>query len=507
MPSEEELIALRAEKRLRLFETADPYPARVSRTHSAAAAVAALETAEAGSATETPEIVTVAGRVTAERAMGKAAFLDLRDGSGRIQLHVRRDTIGDDSFEALGLVDLGDFVEASGPVFRTRTGEATVAVREWRVIAKALRPMPEKFHGVTDVETRYRQRHLDLMANERSREIARQSAEVVAAVRRFFHDRGFLEVETPVLQEQAGGAAARPFKTYHNALDRELFLRISLELHLKRLLIGGFDKVFEIGRVFRNEGIDTRHNPEFTLLESYEAYADYHDVARMVEDLVRFVALEVCGTLEVPHGEHVIDLESAFARTTYRGALNEYAGIDLREHGDLDSLRAVARERGVTFDEGASWATLLDELMQTLVEPYLMQPTFVFDYPTELSPLAKRKEDDSDVVERFELFVLGRELANAYSELNDPVEQRERMRAQAAKAAAGDEGAELVDEDFLQALEHGMPPAGGLGVGLERLMMLVTGESSIREVVLFPALRERRDQRPDAGDDVGEGLA
>ncbi len=504
MPSEEELIAQRAEKRRRLLDRADPYPARVERTHEAAAAVALLEAAEAAGETETSEAVAVTGRVTAERHMGKASFLDLRDGSGRIQLHVRRDVIGDEAFEALSLVDLGDFVQASGSVFRTRTGEATVAVREWRIITKALRPMPEKFHGVTDTETRYRQRHLDLMANERSREIARQSAAVIASVRRFFEERGFIEVATPVLQEQAGGAAARPFKTYHNALDRELFLRISLELHLKRLLIGGFDKVFEIGRVFRNEGIDTRHNPEFTLLESYEAYADYHDVARMVEELVRAVALDVCGALQIRHGEHIIDLEAPFATTTYRGALREHAGIDLRQHGDIDSLRAVARERGVPFEEGASWATLLDGLMQTLVEPQLVQPTFVFDYPTELSPLAKRKEDDADIVERFELFVLGRELANAYSELNDPVEQRERMRAQAAKAAAGDEEAELVDEDFLQALEHGMPPAGGLGIGLERLMMLVTGESSIREVVLFPALRERRDEATADSPPTGE---
>ena len=499
MPSEEELFAQRIDKRARLLERGDPYPARTGRTHDAAGALAALEAAEAQGLERTAEAVTVAGRITAQRVMGRAAFLDVRDGSGRVQLHLRRDELGDEAYAGLELLDLGDFVEATGPLFRTRTGEPTVGVERWAVIAKALRPMPEKFHGVSDVEVRYRQRYLDLMANERSREIARQSAEVVAAVRRFFHERDFMEVETPVLQEHAGGAAARPFVTHHNALDRDLSLRISLELHLKRLLIGGFDRVFELGRVFRNEGVSTRHNPEFTLLESYEAYADYEDVARMVEELVRRVALEVAGTLQLPYGEQIVDLEVPFARTTYREALREHAGIDFAEHLEIESLRGVARERGVPFDERASWATLLDVLMSALVEPHFLQPTFVFDYPTALSPLAKRKAGQNlDVVERFELFVVGHELANAYSELNDPVEQRERMAAQAAQAAAGDDEVELADEAFLLALEHGMPPAGGLGIGLERLMMLVTGERSIREVILFPALRSRpSDQLPD----------
>jgi lysyl-tRNA synthetase, class II len=492
MPSEEELIAQRLEKRDRLRELGDPYPARTGRTHTAAEAVAVLETAEAEGLERTESVVTVAGRITAQRVMGRAAFLDLRDGSGRIQLHIRNDAVSTEAFEQLGLLDLGDFIEATGPLFRTRTGEATVAAAGYAVLVKAVRPPPEKWHGVQDVEIRYRQRHLDLMANERSREIARASANVVAAVRRFFHEHDFIEVETPVLQEQAGGAA-RPFVTHHNALDRDLFLRISLELHLKRLLIGGFDRVFEVGRVFRNEGVSTRHNPEFTLLESYQAYADYHDVARMVEALLRYVASEVAGTLQLAHGEHTIDLEPPFAWTTYRQALIDHAGLDLAEHRDIESLRAAARDRHVPFEPNASWATVLDGIMSALVEPKFVQPTFVFDYPTDLSPLAKRKPDDPDVVERFELFILGRELANAYSELNDPVEQRERMLAQTAKAAAGDDETEIADEDFLQALEYGMPPAGGLGIGIERLMMLVTGEHSIREVILFPAMRERSE--------------
>ena len=502
MPSEAELIALRLEKREQLLAAADPYPARVHRTHTAAAALAAFEIAgEPDPEVEgsEPVVVSVVGRVTAQRVMGKAAFLDLRDGSGRIQLHFRRDVLGE-AFEGLKLVDLGDFLEASGALFRTRTGEVTVAVSEWRVVTKALRPLPEKWHGLTDVEARYRQRYLDLISNERSREIALARTMVLRALREFFHQRDFIEVETPVLQVEAGGAAARPFETHHNALNKDLSLRISLELHLKRLLVGGFEKVFEIGRVFRNEGISTRHNPEFTLLESYEAYADYEDIAGMVEELVQFVAMETLGTLQIeqPDGTSV-DLEHGWQRTTYRAALKEHTGIDFVEHPELADLIAVSEAHGVQPPEGASWATVLDNLMSNLVEPKLIQPTFIFDYPTELSPLAKRKVDEAGIVERFELFVLGYEVANAYSELNDPVDQRERMLEQAQKAADGDEEAELADEDFVIALEHGMPPAGGLGIGVDRLVQLITGEHSIREVLLFPAMRDR-EQAADVKD-------
>ena len=492
MPSERELIELRRSKREQLLARGDAYPAATRRSHDAARAVALFERNEGEGLAESRRAVTVAGRVTAIRDMGRAAFIDVRDGSGAIQLHLRRNVLGE-QFELLPLIDLGDFIEARGRLFRTRHGEVTIAVRSWRVLAKALRPPPEKWHGLVDVETRYRRRELDLMANERSRAIARARAEVVVAVRRFFHRRGFMEVETPVLQEHAGGAAARPFHTHHSALDRDLALRISLELHLKRLLVGGFDKVFELGRVFRNEGLSHRHNPEFTLLESYEAYADYEDVARMVEALFRFVAREVTGGLQLTQGERMLDLAPPWRRTTYREALLEHTGINYRAHSEAEQLRMLARDRGVEVAANASWGTALDALMSALVEPHLVQPTFVFDYPAELSPLAKRKRDDPSVAERFELFALGYERANAYSEQNDPVEQRERLREQAAKAAAGDEEAELADEDFLRALEHGMPPAGGLGIGIERLVMLVTGEHSIREVVLFPTMRESGD--------------
>ena len=508
MPSEQELIAQRLDKRERLLAKGDAYPARVTRTHTAAQAVeafAAFEAAapEGADATTSDIVVTVVGRVTAQRVMGRAAFLDVRDVTGRIQLHFRRDAL--DNFEDMELVDLGDFLEVSGTLFRTRTGEVTVSVIAWRVITKAVRPMPDAYHRLTDVETRYRQRYLDLIANERSREIAFQRSRVVSAMRRFFLDRDFVEVETPVLQEQAGGAAARPFVTHHNELNRDLFLRISLELHLKRLLVGGFEKVFEIGRVFRNEGVSFRHNPEFTLLESYEAYADYNDVARMVEELLASIATSIHGTPEVTHGEHVVSLRAPFARITYRQALIDYGGIDYKDYPTTEALTALAHERHIATAPGASWATVLDAIVSEYVEPKLIQPTFLLDYPTALSPLAKKKVDDPDTVERFELFVLGFEIANAYSELNDPVDQRERMEEQATKHAAGDEEAELMDVDFLTALEHGMPPAGGLGIGVDRVVSLITGEHSLREVILFPALRERAEDRAaDRADDHGD---
>jgi len=490
MPSERELLEQRLAKRARLLEHGDAYPARVSRTHTASGASQAfLDVGEV----DGEVAVTMVGRVTAQRIMGKAAFLDLRDQSGRIQLHFRRDHL--DDFENLDLVDLGDFLEVTGTLFRTRTGEITVAVTAWRVITKALRPLPDKFHGLTDTEARYRQRYLDLIANEHSRDVAFTRSRVVSAIRRYFLDRGFLEVETPVLQDSAGGAAARPFVTHHNALDRDLALRISLELHLKRLLVGGFEKVFEIGRVFRNEGISYRHNPEFTLLESYEAYADYEDVARMVEELLASVAQEVLGSTDLIHGDDSVSLAPPFARTTYREALLEHTGIDLTQHRDVEALTAIAHQRGVHPEPGASWGTVLDALMSEFVEPKLIQPTFIFDYPTELSPLAKRKPGEDGVVERFELFALGYEIANAYSELNDPVDQRERMQEQASKKAGGDDEAEIADEDFLVAIEHGMPPAGGLGIGIDRVVQLMTGEHSLREVILFPTMRERQSDR------------
>ena len=472
----------------------DPYPARVARTHTTAAVRALLDDAD-GEADPALPPVTVAGRVTGRRGMGRASFLDLRDGDGGLQALLRRDALGEEAYERLKLLDLGDFVAVEGTPMRTRTGEPTVAATDWRLIAKALRPPPEKFHGLADVEQRQRRRYLDLLANEATRETFRARSRIVAAVRRDLDARGFLEVETPVLQEEAGGAAARPFRTHSRELGEDRFLRVSLELHLKRLLVGGFERVYEIGRIFRNEGFSQRHNPEFTMLELYQAYADYGDMAALVEELVSGVALETAGSTLVRFGEHAIDLRPPWRRVTFHEALREYGDFDLDAFAGTEALREELRRRGLDAPASASRAKLIDTAAGQLAEPHLIQPTFLLDYPVELSPLAKRKEDAPALVERFEAFAGGFEIANAYSELNDPVDQRERFEAQRALRAAGDEEVELADEDFLLALEHGMPPAGGLGLGIDRLAMLLTGQTSIREVILFPQHRRARDGR------------
>ena len=491
MPGEDELIQVRREKLDRLRAGGiDPYPARAKRTHTAANAIEAFERWESAGGTGEPPVVSVTGRITAMRDMGKAAFADLRDGTGRVQAFLRKNTLGE-SFERLADLDLGDFIGVTGPLMRTRAGEISVEALSIEVLTKALRPPPEKWHGIEDVEIRYRQRYLDLMANDEAREIFRTRAAVVAAMRRFLDDRGFIEVETPVLQAEAGGAAATPFVTHHRALDQNFFLRISLELHLKRLIIGGYDKVYEIGRIFRNEGVSWKYNPEFTMLESYEAYADYRDVARMVEDMIASIAERVLGSTTVQFGEHQLDLKPPWARVTMRDALIEHAGIDFDEFRTRDTMFDELHRRGFELDPGWSWSKLLDEAVSHYVEPKLIQPTFLLDYPKEISPLAKSKPDAGNLVERFEVFAAGFELGNAYSELNDPVDQRERFEVQARLQAAGLEEVETLDEDFLTALEHGMPPTGGLGIGIDRLVMILTGNTSIREVILFPQLRRR----------------
>ena len=489
---QEELSEQRRAKLMRLRDRGvDPYPPRYRRSHTAREASQLFERWETDGATGDPPVVRAAGRIGAMRTMGKATFFDLRDGSGNIQAYLRQDVLGPERYEGLRDLDLGDFVGVEGHLFRTRTGEITVEASEYTVLAKALRPPPEKWHGLVDVETRYRQRYLDLISNEEVRELFAMRSRVLGAVRRFMDARGFLEVETPILQPEAGGAAARPFVTHHQALDRELYLRIATELHLKRLIIGGFDRVYEIGRAFRNEGLSSKHNPEFTLLESYEAYADYNDVAAMVEEMVSTVAQEVLGTTRVSYGDAQIELKPPWRRLGVQNGLAEYAGLDLAQHWEEPALRAWMEERELEIPPGASWARLVDEVLSTCVEPRLIEPTFLIDYPAQLSPLAKKKPEDPRFVERFEPFAGGLELGNAYTELNDPVEQRERFLEQSAKRAAGDEEAEVMDEDFLLALEHGMPPTGGLGMGIDRLVMLLTGQRSIREVILFPQLRAR----------------
>ena len=441
---------------------------------------------------ETGDKVRLAGRLTGRRGHGKAAFLDLTDLSGRIQLHARKDVLGD-TYEGLVGLDLGDLVGVEGAPFRTRRGELSVRADSWSLLAKSLRPPPDKYHGLADVEQRYRHRELDLIANEEARDLFVLRTRVVGAVRRFLDERGFLEVETPVLQPLYGGALARPFTTHHNALDRTLYLRIATELYLKRLIVGGLEKVYELGKDFRNEGISHKHNPEFTMLETYEAYADYTDVAAMTEELVAFVARDTVGTLTIERDGETIDLTPPWRRVTLTEAIRNETGIDIRVSNERDTLLAAMRQAGIDSnpEPGTGWGKLVDELLSKRVEPKLVEPTFVLDYPVELSPFAKPHRSEPGVVERFEGFIGGVEVANAFSELNDPDEQRARFEQQQRLAVAGDEEAQPFDEDFLFALEQGMPPTGGLGLGIDRLLMMLAGRHSIREVVLFPALRTR----------------
>jgi lysyl-tRNA synthetase class 2 len=424
----------------------------------------------------------VAGRLAARRGQGKAAVLDLVDRSGRMQLHATLDVLGRERLDRLLSLDLGDLIGVDGLVFRSRRGELSLRVEDFAVLAKSLRPPPEKHHGLTDVETRLRQRELDLMANEETREVFLTRAKAISAVRRFLDDEGFVEVETPVLQPIYGGAAARPFTTHYNALDRTMFLRIATELYLKRLLVGGLERVYEIGKNFRNEGLSFKHNPEFTVLEWYEAYSDYDDVAARCERLVAEVAASAGYAGE-------IDFSAPWRRETLAGAIQSRSGVDVLAHRDREGLAEAMRERGIEVPPDDTWGQLVDFLLSKYVEPELVQPTFLLDYPVELSPLAKAHRGKPGLVERWEAFAGGMEIANAFTELNDPDEQRRRFDAQRAAAAQGDEEAQPYDDAFVTALEHGMPPTGGIGIGIDRLVMLLTGRRSIREVVLFPAMR------------------
>jgi len=466
----------------------DPFPARVGYTHTAAEAVAAFESAEGDDTIETQ----VVGRLVSQRVMGRSSFAHLADGSGRIQIYVRQDEVGEELYELFRrTVDVGDFLQASGHLFRTRTGEVSVHVTALQLIAKAIRPMPEKWHGLRDVETRYRQRYLDLMANEEVRGIFVARSRMITAIRRFLDERGFLEVETPILQPIYGGAAARPFVTHHNALDQTLYLRIADELYLKRLIVGGLDRVYEIGHNFRNEGISTKHNPEFTAIELYQAYADYHDMMDLVENLYSEVAREVVGRTTVTYQGQEIELAPPWRRVTMRDVIVEATGLDIGALSTLQPLWDAVQARGLEVPPQPSWGKLVDALFGEFAEPTLIQPTFVMDYPREISPLAKNKPGDPDWVERFEFFIAGMESGNAFSELNDPIEQRARFVEQGRASEAGDDEAHPMDEDFITALEHGMPPTGGLGFGIDRMAMLLTDQTSIREVILFPQLRSQ----------------
>ncbi len=436
----------------------------------------------------------VAGRIVGLRRFGKAAFAHLQDETGRIQVHLRRDLLGESAFELAGLLDLGDLIGAEGTLFRTKTGELTLAVERFSLLAKALRPLPEKWHGLTDTEARFRQRYLDLIANPEVHEVFIRRSRIIQCIRNFLHARGFLEVETPMMQPIPGGAAARPFVTHHNALGMDLYLRVAPELYLKRLIVGGYERVFEINRNFRNEGISTVHNPEFTMLEFYLAHADYTDLFPLTEELIAHAAREVLGRLKITYRDREIDLQPPWPRRSYMDALAEAYRVDPKELRDPLRAKKLARQEGVPVPEGAAPGRVLEALFEARVESSLIGPTFITDYPTDLSPLAKRRADDPELAERFELYIFGMEVANAFSELNDPQEQRRRFEAQLRQRAAGDAEAHRMDEDFVRALEYGMPPTAGEGIGIDRLVMLLTDRPSIREVILFPLLRPERPE-------------
>ncbi|MBQ9534866.1 MAG: lysine--tRNA ligase [Clostridia bacterium] len=433
--------------------------------------------------------VALAGRLMSKRGMGKASFCDLRDHRGNIQLYVRQDAIGDEDYELFKKFDIGDIVGVEGYVFRTNRGEISVHVTKITMLAKSLLPLPEKWHGLRDTDTRYRQRYLDLIVNPDVRETFVKRSRIVSEIRRFLDGRDYLEVETPVLQTVAGGAAARPFNTHHNALSLPMHLRISLELYLKRLIVGGLDRVYEVGRVFRNEGVDTRHNPEFTLLELYEAYTDINGMMELTESMIKTVAQNVLGTLQVPYGEQIIDLERPFERLTMTEALKKYANIDFDKVQSFEDAKALAKEHGIKLEARHGKGDVLSMLFEQYCEDKLVQPAFIISHPIEISPLAKKDPANPELTQRFELFITGREFANAFSELNDPIDQRERFENQLRLKAMGDEEASEMDEDFLTALEYGMPPTGGMGMGVDRLVMLLTNSPSIRDVLLFPTMK------------------
>ncbi|MFW5672404.1 MAG: lysine--tRNA ligase, partial [Acetivibrio ethanolgignens] len=430
--------------------------------------------------------VSIAGRIMSKRVMGKASFCNVQDLKGNIQSYVARDSIGEETYADFKKFDVGDIVGIKGEVFKTKTGEISIHAAEITLLTKSLQILPEKYHGLVNTDIRYRQRYTDLIMNEEVKETFIKRSQIISSIRRFLDSQGFMEVETPMLVSNAGGAAARPFETHYNALDEDVKLRISLELYLKRLIVGGMERVYEIGRVFRNEGLDTRHNPEFTLMELYQAYTDYHGMMDLTETMFRHVAQEVCGTTLIPYAEAMIDLGKPFERISMMDAVKKYAGVDFSEVTTLEEARKLADEHHVHYEGRHGKGDILALFFEEFVEDKLIQPTFVMDHPIEISPLTKKKPENPEITERFELFIYGREMANAYSELNDPIDQRERFKAQEAALAAGDEEANTTDEDFLNALEIGMPPTGGIGYGIDRLVMLLTNSPAIRDVLLFP---------------------
>ena len=461
----------------------DPFAiVRYEQTHHSAEILSGFDALEG-------QTVSVAGRMMSKRVMGKASFIHIKDLQGQIQCYVTRDDLGEEAYAAFKKLDIGDIVGVSGFVFKTKMGEVTVHARELTLLSKSLLPLPEKFHGLSDTDLRYRQRYVDLIMNDDVRETFVRRSRILHEIRSFLDARGFMEVETPMLVYNAGGAAARPFETHYNALDADVKLRISLELYLKRLIIGGLEKVYEIGRVFRNEGIDTKHNPEFTMLELYQAYTDYNGMMELTESLFRHLAQTVCGSDVITYGDRRLDLGSPFRRLTMTDAIREETGIDFDAVGSDEEAKALAKERGIAYEERHKKGDIVNLFFDEYCEDKMIQPTFIMDHPIEISPLTKKKPSDPTKVERFELYINGWEMCNAYSELNDPIDQRERFKAQDALADAGDEEANHTDEDFLRAMEIGMPPTGGIGYGIDRLVMLLTDSASIRDVLFFPTLK------------------
>ncbi|EMJ6445137.1 MULTISPECIES: lysine--tRNA ligase [Bacillus] len=487
-------LIVRREKLHNLREQGiDPFGKRFERTNSTTDLVSLYGEFSKEELEEKEIAVSIAGRIMTKRGKGKAGFAHVQDLHGQVQIYVRKDAVGDGEYELFKTADLGDLVGIEGKVFKTNVGELSVKATGFTLLTKSLRPLPDKYHGLKDVEQRYRQRYLDLITSMESRETFVTRSKIIREMRRYLDDNGYLEVETPMMHAIAGGASARPFTTHHNALDMELYMRIAIELHLKRLIVGGLEKVYEIGRVFRNEGVSTRHNPEFTMIELYEAYADYKDIMKLTEDMVAHIAKKVLGTTTIQYGDYEINLEPEWTRLHMVDAIKQYSGADFWNPMSIEEARELAKEHNVEIKDTMEVGHIINEFFEQKVEDKLIQPTFIYGHPVEISPLAKKNDEDPRFTDRFELFIVAREHANAFTELNDPIDQKERFEAQLKEREQGNDEAHMMDDDYIEALEYGMPPTGGLGIGIDRLVMLLTNAPSIRDVLLFPAMRHKQD--------------
>ncbi|WP_226530417.1 lysine--tRNA ligase [Metabacillus niabensis] len=485
-------LKVRREKLHNLREKGlDPFGKRFERTHQTEDIIAEYSEFEKEELEEKEASVTIAGRIMTKRGKGKAGFAHIQDLTGQIQIYVRKDEIGEEAYEIFNTADLGDIIGVTGVIFKTKVGELSIKVKSFKLLTKSLRPLPDKFHGLKDIEQRYRQRYVDLIMSPDSKKTFITRSKIIQAMRRYLDDHGYLEVETPTMHSIPGGASARPFITHHNALDMPLYMRIAIELHLKRLIVGGLEKVYEIGRVFRNEGVSTRHNPEFTMIELYEAYADYQDIMTLTENVIAHIAKEVLGSTTVQYGEYEVNLEPQWTRLHMVDAIKEHTGADFWKEMSVEEARELAEQHNVEINEHMQYGHIVNEFFEQKVEEKLIQPTFIYGHPVEISPLAKKNDQDSRFTDRFELFIVAREHANAFTELNDPIDQKERFEAQLKEREQGNDEAHMMDEDFIEALEYGMPPTGGLGIGIDRLVMLLTNSPSIRDVLLFPQMRHR----------------